>query len=252
MIFGLVVSKAEVGVNARGARMIIARAEMHVLAEPIGIAPDDEQRFAVRFQSDHAVDDMRARFLQPARPLDVGGFIKARAQFHQRGDLFAGGGRVDQRFDDRRIAARAIKRDLDREHLRILRGVLDEFDDRIETFVGMMQEDVLFAHDLEDIGVRRQRGIARRLKDAILQFGEGIVRHQRREMRHRERAVEPVKIRLRRDRKTRGAIRGNPSGNPLPLRGERRCRGWIAAVPARCCAEDFRLLPRRYRDRCCG
>ena len=93
--------EAEIGVNARGARMIIAGAEMDILAEPVGIAPNDQERLAVRLQSDHAVDDMRARFLQAARPLDVGRFVKTRPQFDQRGDLFAGAGRVDQRLDDR-------------------------------------------------------------------------------------------------------------------------------------------------------
>ena len=114
--------QTEVGVDARGARMIIAGAEMHIMPEPIGIAPDDEERFAMRLQTDHAVNDMRARFLQPARPLNVGRFVEARAQFDQRGHLFAGVGRVDQRLDDRRIAAGAVKRDLDCENLRILRG----------------------------------------------------------------------------------------------------------------------------------
>ena len=111
--------QTEVGVDARGARVIIAGAEMDVTPEPIGIAPNDEQRFAMRLQSDHAVDDVRAGFLEAASPLNVGRFIETRAQFHDGRDLFAGGGGVDQRFDDGRIAARAIKRDLDREHLRI-------------------------------------------------------------------------------------------------------------------------------------
>ena len=104
----------------------------------------------MRLQSNHAVNDMRARFFQPARPLNIGGFIKTRAQFHQRGDLFAGVGGMNERFDDRRIAARAIKRDLDREHLRISGGGFDQLDDRIETLVGMMEQHILFAHDLEN------------------------------------------------------------------------------------------------------
>ena len=121
---------------------------------------------------------------------------KRARKFDQRRDLFARVGGVDQRLDDRRIAAGAIERHLDCEHLRILRGVLDQFNDRIETFVWMMQEHVLFAHHLEEICLRRQRWIARRLEDAILQFRESIIRHQRREVRHRNRAVEFVKIGL--------------------------------------------------------
>ena len=77
---GSLVSKTEVGVNPRGARMVIAGAEMDVLPQPIGIAPNDEERFAMRFQSDHAVNDVRARFLEPARPLNVGRFVEPRAQ----------------------------------------------------------------------------------------------------------------------------------------------------------------------------
>ncbi len=70
----------------------------------------------------------------------------------------------------------------------------DQFHDRIETFVGMMQEHVLFAHHFEKICMRRQGRIARRLKGAVFQFRESIIRHQRREVRHRERSVEFVKI----------------------------------------------------------
>ena len=117
-------------------------------------------------------------------------------KFDHRGDLFAGRGRVNQRFDYRRIAAGAIKRDLDRQDLRIFRGRFDQLDNRIETFVGMMEQDILLAHHFEDIGMWRQGRIARRLEEAILQFGEGVVRDQRHQMRHRERPVQPVKIGL--------------------------------------------------------
>jgi hypothetical protein len=75
---------------------------------------------------------------------------------------------VHERFDNGRVAARAIERDLDREHLRVLRGALDEFDDWIEALVRMMQEHVLFAHHFKNVGVRRQRGIASWLEDAVL------------------------------------------------------------------------------------
>ena len=88
--------KTEIGVSAGGARMIIAGAEMHVMTKPIGIAPDDQQRFAMRLQSDDAVDDVRAGFFEAAGPLNVGGFIEASAQFDDGGDLFPRVGRFDQ------------------------------------------------------------------------------------------------------------------------------------------------------------
>ena len=111
---------------------------------------------------------MRACFLQAPRPLNVGGFIKAGAQLDDRGHLFAGSGRVHQSLYDRRIAAGAIQSNLDRKHLWVLGGVLDEFYDRIEAFVGMMQKNILFAQHLEDVGVRGQGRIACGLKNAIL------------------------------------------------------------------------------------
>ena len=161
----------------------------------------------MRLQPDHAVDHVRAGFLEPPRPLDVVRLVETRAQFDQRRHLFAGVGGIDQRLDDRRIAARAIERDLDREHLRIGRRALDQLHHRVVTFVGMMEQNILPPHRLEDIRVRRQRRIARRLEDAVLQFREGVVRDQRREVRHRERAVELVKIGLARAGRNRGANR---------------------------------------------
>ncbi len=128
--------------------------------------------------------------------MDVGRFVEARAQLNQRGDLFARVGGIDQRGNDGRIAARPVERDLEREHLRILHGGLDKLHDRIVTLVGMMEQDVLLAHDIENIGVRRQGRIARRLKDAVFEIAEGVVRHQRRQMGHGERTIEAVKIGL--------------------------------------------------------
>ena len=105
-------------------------------------------------QADDAIDDMRACFLEAARPLNVGGFIKAGTQLDDGGDLFAGSRRVHKCFYDRRIATGAIQSNLDRQHLLVLCGILYEFDDWIEAFVGMMQENILFAQDLENVGVR--------------------------------------------------------------------------------------------------
>ena len=101
---------------------------------------------------------MRARFFQPACPLNIGRFIEARTQLDQSRDLLARVGRVDQGLHDGGIAARAIKGNLDRQHLRILCGLFDQFDDRIEAFVRMMQEHILFAHDLENLAAAGSAG----------------------------------------------------------------------------------------------
>ena len=55
----------------------------------------------MRLQTNHPINDVGARFFQTLCPLDVGGFIETCPQLNQRGNLFAGRGRLDQGFDDR-------------------------------------------------------------------------------------------------------------------------------------------------------
>ena len=179
-------------------------------------------------ETDYAVDDMRAGFFQAARPLNVARFIKTRAQLDNRGDLFSRISRVDQRLHNRRISACAVQRDFDGEHLRILCRRLDQLDDFIETVVRMMQQHVLSSQHFEKIRMRRQRRIARRLKRTVLQLGKGVIRHQRRKMRHRQRAIELVSVRFVRlknssssSRKSFGQSASTSSRTALP-RLERR------------------------------
>src|SRR4029077_20275090 len=172
--------------------VIVAGAEMDILPEAIGIASYHEQRFAVRFQSDHAIDNVRARFFQLTSPANIGGLVEAGAQFHHSSDLLAVIGGLDQRLNYGRTTAGAIERNLERQNLRIGGGTLDEADNGIETFVRMMQQNVLFAHDLENVRLRWQGRIGCGLERPILQLGESVVRYQWHEMRHRKRAIELV------------------------------------------------------------
>ncbi len=122
--------------------MIIAGPQVHVTPELVGVAPNDQQCLAVRFQADDAVNDVGACFLEPPRPLNIGRFIETRAQFYNCRDLLAGIGRVNQRLDDRRVTAGTIKRDLHGKHLRIARRLFDKVDNRLKTVVGMMEEHI--------------------------------------------------------------------------------------------------------------
>src|SRR5947207_15906640 len=60
----------------------------------------------------------------------------------------------------------------------------------------MMQQNVLFAHDLENVGLRRQGRIGCGLERPMLQLGESVVRHQWHEMRYRKRAIGLVEVGL--------------------------------------------------------
>ena len=79
----------DVGVKPGGGGIVIAGAEMNVAADVMLFAPHDEADLGVNFVADQAVNDVHAGFLELPRPLDVVGFIEARAQFHHGGDLLA-------------------------------------------------------------------------------------------------------------------------------------------------------------------
>ena len=169
---------------------------MDIMANAIGIAADDQKHFAMRLQPDHTIDDMRASLFQPACPLNVDRFVEARAQFDDSGHLFARIGRIDEDRDNGRIAAGAIQRDLDGKHLRILGRFFNQIDNRIKTIVGVMKKNILPAQDLKNVRMRRKRGVTSWLKGPVFQLGKGVVRNERRQMRHRERTIDLVDIGL--------------------------------------------------------
>ena len=97
--------QAVVGVQARRARVVVAGAEVHVALQPRALATHDQRHLAVGLVADHAVDDMRAGFLQPVRQVDVLRLVEARAQLDDHGDFLAGLGGRHQAVDDRRLVA---------------------------------------------------------------------------------------------------------------------------------------------------
>ena len=71
---------------------------------------------------------MDAGFLQLPRPVDVVRLVEPRPQLDDRRDLLAIAHGVHQRADDARVAAGAVKRLLDGQHVRVRRGLLEEID----------------------------------------------------------------------------------------------------------------------------
>jgi hypothetical protein len=68
----------EVGVDARGDRVIVAGAGMDVSREAATLAAYHHREFCVRLQFEEAVDDLHAGAFEVARPADVGLFVEAR------------------------------------------------------------------------------------------------------------------------------------------------------------------------------
>ncbi len=112
---------------------------------------------------------MHAGFLQLPRPLDVVGLVEPRAQLHHRRDLLAVVHRVHQRADDARVAAGAVERLLDGEHVRVLRRSFEKFHHAVEIFVGMMQQHIALADGGEHIRASAQRRADRRDERRVAQ-----------------------------------------------------------------------------------
>src|SRR5260370_24491437 len=99
---------------------------MHVTADAVLLAADQQGDLAMRLEADETVDYVHARFFQLPRPQDVSLLIQPGFELDERGHLLAVVGRALQRLDDRRIAARAIERLLDGEDALVGRGRFDK------------------------------------------------------------------------------------------------------------------------------
>ena len=119
----------------------------------IALAPDDGRDLGMGLVVDEAIDDMGARAFQPSRLADIRGLVKARLQFHQRGHRLAAFGRVAERGDDRAVVRGAVKRLLDRQHVRVRRRLVEKADDHVEGLIRVVEQHVLLADRREHVAV---------------------------------------------------------------------------------------------------
>ena len=103
------------------------------------------------FQIHQSVDDVNAFAFQLSCPFDVALFVEAGFQFDQDCDLLAVVDGFEEGFDDGRVAADAVERDLDGEHGGVARGFLQKGDYRLEGLEGMVEQHVLAADGGEDV-----------------------------------------------------------------------------------------------------
>ena len=131
---------------------------MRVAAQLGRLAPRHQQQLGVRLQADHPVHDLRAHGLQPLGPIDVGLFLEARLQLDDAGDFLAAPRRLDQQIHQRRFGAGAINRLLDRQHVGVVHGLVQELHHRVERLERVVQQHVTAPQLLEDRLLAHQRG----------------------------------------------------------------------------------------------
>ena len=113
---------------------------------PVGLVAHHHRQLAVRLEPDQAVDDVAAGLLELAGPADVGLLVEAGLDLDDHQHLLAGLGGVDEGVDDRGVARGAVERLLDRQHVRVGGGLLDEPLHRGgERVVGVVQQYVVRA-----------------------------------------------------------------------------------------------------------
>src|SRR5262245_42587927 len=210
--------ESQVGVNAGGDRVVIAGAEVHVAAQLVLLLAHDESDLGVSLQTDKAVDDVDAGFLQLLGPLDVRLFVEAGFEFDQHRDLFAVLGGLDQRFDYRRVLAYAVERLFDRQHVRVARGLAQEFDHRRERLVGVMEQNVLMAYGVEDVisGTQRRRRCRRERLVLQLRQVELVERHQVGDVQGAVNRVDVLLLHLQRMAQQLDHMRAHPGGDLQP------------------------------------
>ena len=127
----------EIGIGARRARMIVARSEMCIRLQPgparrVLLPAQQQGELGVRLQAEYAVDDLRARLLEPLRPVDIRLLVEARHQLDDHRHFLAATSGIDQRFHQHRVDAGAVDSLLDRDHVGVVGGLADELDDRLK------------------------------------------------------------------------------------------------------------------------
>src|SRR6185503_9597685 len=155
--------QAEIRIQARGARVVIAGRKVDVpaqthLAVAAVLAPHHQRHLGVGLVADHAVNHVRANLFQPRGPIQVGFLVEARHQLDHHGDFLALARGIDQDFHQLGVGPGAVHGLLDGDHVRIVRGGADEVDHRQERLERMVQQHILLLQHFEHVpAIERRR-----------------------------------------------------------------------------------------------
>src|SRR5918998_350793 len=140
----------EVRVDAGGAGVVVAGAEVEVAPQAVPLAADHEADLGVRLEADDAVGDVHAPRLELPRPRYVRLLVEAGLQLDQGGDLRLLVAGLGEGLDYGRVRPDPVEGLLYGEHLGVVRGGPDKVHDRGERVEGVVEEDVAVADGLGD------------------------------------------------------------------------------------------------------
>ena len=138
--------EAEVRVERGGLFVEVAGADVRHVAQAVLLLARDEAELGVALVLVRAVENAAAGFLQRARPFDVVLLVKAGAQLHQDRDVLAVFRRRAQVLDHGGIARQAVDGDLDRDHLRVRGGFLEQVQEGLHALIGIEEQHVALAN----------------------------------------------------------------------------------------------------------
>ena len=116
--------EADILVGARRGRVVVAGADVHVAAQPVALAADDERRLRVNLHVGEPEHDVDARLLELARPLDVAVLVEAGLQLDDADALRPVLRRLHQRRREGRVGPGAVHGRLQGHDLGIRSGGL--------------------------------------------------------------------------------------------------------------------------------
>src|SRR6266849_6244373 len=109
--------QTEIGVEARGAGMIIAGADMSVAAQAVVVLPHDLDDLAVSLESEDAVYNVDSKLLEAGREVNIGFLVEPRLELDHDGHLLSVARRVAQVADDASVRGGAVESHFNCAHL---------------------------------------------------------------------------------------------------------------------------------------
>ncbi len=143
--------KTDVGIYPRGDRVVVSGRDVDVTPQTLALTADNQGCLAVGFPANESEYGVDARFLHLPRQIDVRFFVEPGLQLDDRSHLLAVLSRPPQRSNNGRVLSDPIERLLDREHVGIIGGRVEEVHNHCKRVVRVVQEHVPFANDCKNI-----------------------------------------------------------------------------------------------------